>query len=89
MELRMIYFICMNIIGFMMMGLDKFKAKHRKWRISEKTLFLIAIIGGSVGVMLGMGSFHHKTKHFRFLIGIPIIICVQIIFGFICMSKFG
>jgi uncharacterized membrane protein YsdA (DUF1294 family) len=61
------------------MGIDKNKARKNKWRIPEKTLFLIAIIGGSIGSILGMQSFRHKTKHKSFTIGMPIILIIQIL----------
>jgi len=60
------------------MGLDKFKAKNHAWRIPESTLFFIAIIGGSIGSILGMRVFHHKTLHKKFTIGMPLILIIQI-----------
>ena len=60
------------------MGIDKSKAKRGAWRIPEKTLFLLSIIGGSVGTWLGMYAFHHKTKHWYFVIGMPLILVGQI-----------
>ena len=76
-----VYIICylcvINIIGFVMMGLDKWKAKHKKWRIAEKTLFLVGIIGGSPGCWLGMYAFRHKTKHGKFVVGMPVIFIIQ------------
>ena len=60
------------------MGIDKSKAKRGAWRIPEKTLFLLSIIGGSVGTWLGMYAFHHKTKHWYFVVGMPLILVVQI-----------
>ena len=71
------YFLIINIIGFAMMGIDKWKAKHHAWRIPENTLFIVAIIGGSIGAIIGMYTFRHKTKHWYFVIGIPAIILVQ------------
>ena len=68
-----------NLIAFIVMGVDKSKAKKGKWRISEKTLISIAIIGGSCGMLIGMYYFRHKTKHNLFTIGIPIILTIQII----------
>lgn len=63
------YLIVVNILAFLLMGVDKSKAKHHRWRIPEKTLFLSAIIGGSAGAILGMYTFHHKTKHWYFVAG--------------------
>lgn len=73
-----IYFIIMNLIGFFAMYLDKYKAKKHLWRIPEATLFLIAIIGGSIGSILGMRIFHHKTRHWYFVYGMPAILFLQI-----------
>ena len=72
------YLIIMNILGFFIMAIDKSKAKRGAWRIPEKTLFLIAALGGSVGSLVGMHVFRHKTKHLSFLIGMPLILIVQL-----------
>ena len=61
------------------MGYDKFKAKNFKWRISEKSIFIIALLLGSIGVYMGMYKFRHKTKHTKFVIGIPIMIVLNLI----------
>jgi len=83
----LIYLSIINIIGFLSMGFDKFKAKHEMWRTKEQTLFVIAIIGGSIGSILGMYIFRHKTQHTNFTIGMPVILMTQIVsviyFGFI------
>ena len=71
------YFIIINIAGFAMMGIDKYKAKHERWRIRERTLMLTAALGGSVGVFCGMRVFHHKTLHKLFRWGVPAIMAVQ------------
>lgn len=73
------YFIIINLVGFALMGIDKRKARKHLWRIPEKTLFLASIIGGSVGTLLGMYVFHHKTKHWYFVVGMPLILIVHII----------
>ena len=73
-----IYFIIINLIGFLSMYLDKYKAKKHLGRIPEATLFIIAIIGGSIGSILGMRVFHHKTRHWYFVYGIPAILIIQI-----------
>ena len=72
------WLILTNITAFLMFGIDKLKAKANKWRISEKALFIVAIIGGGVGAFLGMQVFRHKTKHTKFVVGIPVIMVVQI-----------
>lgn len=73
-----IYLFLINLCGFFSMGIDKWKARKGKWRIPEKTLFLFAILGGSIGSLLGMHLFHHKTKHWYFRFGIPAILLIQI-----------
>ena len=78
-EYKILYVIIINIIGYVAMMLDKRRAIQGKWRISEKTLFTIAILFGSVGISLGMKQFRHKTKHKSFVIGIPTIQILQII----------
>lgn len=65
---------------------DKQRARKNKWRISEATLFSIATVGGSLGILLGMYTFRHKTKHIRFTAGIPAILAVQILLGVILYS---
>lgn len=72
-----VYLIIINLTGFIMMGIDKKRAVRNDWRIKEKTLFIIAIMGGSPGVLLGMNKFRHKTKHKSFVYGIPAILIVQ------------
>lgn len=74
-----LYVLIINLISFSMMGIDKNRAKRREWRISEKALFLSALIGGSVGAILGMRMFHHKTKHWYFVWGMPAILVCQIV----------
>jgi len=73
----LIYAAAVSVYGFVLMGRDKKKAAEHKWRIPEKRLFLTAAIGGSIGVLLGMLIFRHKTKHVSFVIGIPLIITIQ------------
>lgn len=73
------YLLIMNIIGFALMGIDKRRAVKRLWRISESTLFVVAIIGGSLGSIIGMRVFHHKTKHWYFVYGMPAILIVEVL----------
>ncbi len=72
------YLIIVNMIGFALMGIDKRRAIRRSFRIPEATLFLVAVIGGSLGSILGMYTFRHKTRHRIFTIGMPIILIIQI-----------
>lgn len=74
-----IYIIVINLIGFFIMGIDKLKARRRKWRVPEKTLFIIALLFGSIGMLIGMYVFRHKTRHLSFSIGIPVILVVQLL----------
>lgn len=73
------YLILMNVLGFFFMGIDKWKAKKRAWRIPEATLLLIAALGGAAGSVLGMHLFRHKTRHWYFLYGIPAMLIVHIL----------
>ncbi|SFP53132.1 Uncharacterized membrane protein YsdA, DUF1294 family [Butyrivibrio proteoclasticus] len=75
------YIILVNIIGFALMGIDKRKARKNAFRIPEATLFSVAIIGGSLGSIIGMQLFRHKTAHLSFKIGMPVILLLQLLFG--------
>lgn len=72
------YLTVMNLIGFALMGIDKRRAVKKLWRIPESTLFIIALIGGSIGSIIGMYFFHHKTRHWYFVYGMPAILLLQI-----------
>ena len=72
------YLIVINVVTFLVYGIDKWKAQQSKWRIPEATLLLLAIIGGSVGAWLGMKTWHHKTMHKKFKYGLPLILLAQI-----------
>ena len=78
-QIAVIYLIIINLIAFALYGTDKSKAKRGKWRISEKTLIGIALIGGSVGAFLGMHAFRHKTRHWYFRYGLPAIFLAQVV----------
>lgn len=71
------YFIVMNLIGLFVMAADKNRARRHAWRIPEKVLFLVSVLGGSLGTWAGMYLFHHKTKHWYFVIGMPLIFFIQ------------
>ncbi|PRR82149.1 DUF1294 domain-containing protein [Clostridium vincentii] len=77
-EILIPYILAINLIGFIIMFIDKKKAVHRKWRISESTLITISILGGSIGMLLGMHCFRHKTNHKKFTLGVPAILIVQL-----------
>ena len=77
--LIIVYLTVINFISFAVMGVDKYKARKRAWRIPESTLFVLALIGGSIGSIAGMHLFHHKTRHWYFLYGMPAILIVQIL----------
>ena len=76
--IALVYLIIVNIVGFVMMGIDKKKAIRGAWRIPEASLFLVALIGGSIGSILGMQTFRHKTKHWYFKYGMPAILILQV-----------
>lgn len=78
-KLTFVFMALMSVVGFCAMGIDKAKAKKDAWRIPEKTLFGIAFIGGGAGVWLGMEVFRHKTKHWYFKYGIPVITLLEFI----------
>ncbi|MBE6958672.1 MAG: DUF1294 domain-containing protein [Ruminococcaceae bacterium] len=73
------YFVIINAVGFLFMLIDKQKAKKKKWRIPERTLMAFAAAGGSLGVLMGMFFFRHKTKHPKFVIGVPLLMMMHII----------
>lgn len=71
------YLAAVNLMTFTVYGVDKAKARRGAWRVPEKTLFLLPLLGGSLGALLGMWAFHHKTKHWYFVWGIPLILLAQ------------
>ena len=73
------YLIVINVVAFLVYGIDKWKAKQGCWRISEVSLLILAVIGGSIGALLGMKIWHHKTMHKKFKYGLPLILIIQII----------
>ena len=82
----LIYLLVINIIAFTMYGIDKWKAQRNQWRISEKMLLFLAVIGGSAGSLAGMYIFHHKTLHKKFTIGVPLILVIQVMI-FSCIME--
>ncbi len=84
-----IYLLIINAIGFALMLIDKQKAKKKRWRIPERTLLTVAALGGSVGSLLGMYTFRHKTLHKKFSMGIPGMLVVQILLCMVYFISFG
>lgn len=72
------YLVAINVLTFLVYGLDKLKAKKGKWRIPEHALLLLAVVGGSIGALLGMKAWRHKTMHKKFRYGIPFIFALQV-----------
>jgi len=89
MRTLVLYLAAVNIAALLAMGMDKYKAQRHKWRISEASLFMLGLIGGGIGIYLGMGLFHHKTKHLKFTIGIPIVIIVNVIALWYLLQRLG
>ena len=81
-----IYLVLMNLLGFILMGADKRKAKLGKWRIPEKTFFIVSILGGSLGTWAGMYAFRHKTKHWYFVVFMPLILAVHIVLAIVLFT---
>ena len=75
----LLYFIIINVIGFLAMAIDKWKAKNNAWRIPENTLFAITALGGGIGTIAGMYTFRHKTKKTKFTVGLPAILILEIV----------
>lgn len=84
-KMILLYLLIVNALGFLLMLVDKQKARKKLWRIPESTLLLSAAIGGSIGALAGMYIFRHKTKHLKFTLGVPAILVVQIIAVFLLM----
>ena len=82
----LVYLLIINAAGFLLMLIDKVKAKKNLWRIPEATLFLVAVLGGCLGSLLGMYTFRHKTRHFQFILGIPLILAVQVVAAILIMG---
>ena len=87
MRVLIYYLLGINLLTFFIYGIDKWKAKRDKWRVPEATLLMLAALGGSVGALLGMSVFHHKTKHKKFLIGVPLILLAQFALAYLLLVK--
>ena len=88
MEETICYLLAINIATFFLYGIDKYKAKKGRWRISEATLLMMAVIGGSIGAWAGMRLWHHKTMHKKFKYGIPVIIIMQVALAVYLLTNF-
>ena len=89
MKYFLLYLLLINAAAFVLMLVDKVKAKKNRWRISERTLMLSAALGGSVGALLGMYTFRHKTKHIKFTLGVPSILFIQLALAVWLFLKIG
>lgn len=78
MKILILYLVVVNVVSFIMYGVDKRKAKRNRWRTSEARLLAIAVAGGSLGAWMGMYAFRHKTQHLKFKYGVPVIIGLQL-----------
>ena len=88
MQIALLALLLINALGLLLMLIDKEKARRHRWRISEATLFTVALLGGSAGVLLGMYAFRHKTKHRRFIIGVPVILLAQLgLAGYLLLTR--
>ncbi len=79
--------LILNIFGFVLVSLDKYKAKNKLWRIPERSFFILSIMGGSIGVYIGLFVFNHKTRNWYFMSVMPLIILIQIIFIYFLLNK--
>ena len=75
----LIYLLVINVLGFLAMGFDKWKAKRGRWRIPEDSLFMFTILGGGIGTIVGIYTFRHKTKKLKFTVGMPLILILEIL----------
>lgn len=83
------YLVIINLAGIAVMGIDKSRARRKAWRIPEKTLFLVSLIGGSIGTWAGMYLFRHKTRHWYFVVGMPLILALQVAAAVFCYCQSG
>ena len=84
----MVYLILINAAGLVLMLVDKRKARRKAWRIPEATLLTWAVLGGSIGSLMGMYLFRHKTRHLKFTLGVPLILAIQIVLGIYLVMNF-
>ena len=84
----LLYFAVINIVAFFLYGIDKWKARHDKWRVTEARLLSVALLGGSLGAFLGMKVWHHKTQHNKFRFGLPLILCLHLVIAVVAVYYF-
>ena len=84
----LLYFAVINIVAFFLYGIDKWKARHDKWRVTEARLLSVALLGGSFGALLGMKVWHHKTQHNKFRFGLPLILCLHLVIAIVAVYYF-
>ncbi len=87
-HLLLYYLLASNLLTFVIYGIDKHKARHNRWRIPEATLLLLAALGGSIGALLAMRAFRHKTQHKKFRYGVPAILLVQLAIAAFCYYRY-
>ncbi len=88
MKYFIIYLIIINLLAFLAMYIDKRRAQYGKWRIKEHTLFVLAFLGGSIGAIVGMYAFRHKTQKARFFIGFPVILIAEVLLAILIYNDF-
>ena len=82
-----LYLVLINALAFGLMLADKHRARKKKWRIPESVLMISALLGGSLGALIGMYTARHKTRHPKFTVGIPLILALQLLAGILCLSR--
>lgn len=87
-RIALYYLLAVNLLTFISYGIDKWKARRNRWRIPEATLLLLAALGGSIGALLAMKMFRHKTQHKKFRYGVPIILLVQLAIAAFCCYRY-
>ena len=87
-HLLLYYLLAVNLLTFIIYGIDKWKSRHNRWRIPEATLLLLAALGGSIGALLAMRAFRHKTQHKKFRYGVPAILLVQLAIAAFCYYRY-
>ena len=86
MKLLLYYLLIINAAGFLLMLVDKWKAKKNRWRVRESTLLIVAALGGSIGSLAGMYLCRHKTQHLKFTLGVPLILAAQCLVAVVLMA---